>query len=296
MMTFPTYPYSLNDVRARIEEINKQSLENFSSEKEAIRFALHCIDLTTLEGTDHSKKIEQLCQNAMHYQTAAVCVYPVFVNKAKQLLKNTPVKVASVAGAFPHGQSPINVKVAEVEYAVAQGADEIDMVISRGLFLEEKYETVFDEIITIRKSCGDAHLKVILETGELVTPDLIYKASMLAMYAGADFIKTSTGKIAINATPEAFLVMLDAIYQFYNETKKKIGIKPAGGITDVNTTLLYLKLLEKTLNINWLSNDFFRIGASRLAYHLYNFMESEKKNAQIDCKSKKCISLPPLTY
>ena len=274
MITLPTYPYSLNELQTRIEAIKNQPLENFSSEKEAIRFALHCIDLTTLEGNDNTEKIERLCKNAIHYQTAAVCVYPVFIKQAKQLLENTPIKVASVAGAFPHGQSPIEVKVAEVEYAVAQGADEIDMVISRGLFLEEKYEIVFDEIAAIKKASQQARLKVILETGELIEPDLIYKASLLAMHAGADFIKTSTGKIAINATPEAFLVMLDAIYQFYNETKKQIGIKPAGGITDVDTTLLYLKLLEKTLNVNWLSNNFLRIGASRLAAHLYNFIES----------------------
>ncbi|MCL2290232.1 MAG: deoxyribose-phosphate aldolase [Bacteroidetes bacterium] len=273
MITLPNYSYSLSEVQARIEEIKKQPLENFSSEKEAIRFALHCIDLTTLEGNDNTKKIELLCENAMRYQTAAVCVYPVFIHQAKQLLKNTSIKVASVAGAFPHGQLPIELKVAEVEYAVAQGADEIDMVISRGLFLEEKYETVFNEIVAIKKACQQAHLKVILETGELIEPDSVYKASMLAMRAGADFIKTSTGKIATNATPEAFLVMLDAICQFYNETKKKIGIKPAGGITDVSTTLLYLNLLEKALNTNWLSNTFLRIGASRLAVQLYNFVE-----------------------
>jgi len=274
MISLPLYPYSLSEVQARIAEINSKPLQNFFSEKEAVRFALHCIDLTTLEGNDDAKKIEQLCENAIFYQTAAVCVYPVFVKQAKQLLKNTPLKVASVAGAFPHGQSPIAIKVAEVEYAVAQGADEIDMVISRGLFLEEKYETVLEEIVAIKKACGEAHLKVILETGELIEPDAIFKASMLAMHAGADFIKTSTGKIAINATPEAFLVMLDAIYQFYNETKRAIGIKPAGGITDVNTTLLYLKLLENTLNINWLSDSFFRIGASRLASQLYHFIEN----------------------
>ncbi|MCL2435270.1 MAG: deoxyribose-phosphate aldolase [Lentimicrobiaceae bacterium] len=274
MISLPSYTHSLSEVQARIEEIKNKSLRNFSSEKEAIRFALHCIDLTTLEGNDDVKKIEQLCANAALYQTAAVCVYPVFVKQAKQLLQNTSIKVASVAGAFPHGQSPIAIKVAEVEYAVTQGADEIDMVISRGLFLEEKYEVVFDEIVAIKKACGEAHLKVILETGELINPDYIFKASMLAMHAGANFIKTSTGKIAINSTPEAFLVMVDAIYQFYNETKREIGIKPAGGIIDVNTTLLYLKLLENTLNINWLSNVFFRIGASRLASHLYHFIEN----------------------
>jgi len=273
MITLPNYSYSLNEIRDRIEEIRNQPLENFSSEKEAIRFALHCIDLTTLEGNDNTKKIEQLCKNAICYETAAVCVYPVFVSQAKQLLKNSSIKVASVAGAFPHGHLPIEFKVAEVEYAVVQGADEIDMVISRGSFLEEKYEIVFNEIAAIKKACQHAHLKVILETGELIEPELIYKASILAMHAGADFIKTSTGKTATNATPEAFLVMLDAIYQFYNETKKKIGIKPAGGITDVNMTLLYLKLLEKTLNINWLSDSFLRIGASRLASYLCDFIK-----------------------
>ena len=274
MHSLPKYPHSLTDVQARIETIKNHSLDSFSSEKEAVRFALHCIDLTTLEGSDSTKKIAQLCENAIHYQTAAVCVYPVFIHQAKKLLKDTPIKVASVAGAFPHGQSPIDIKVAEVEYAVEQGADEIDMVISRGLFLEEKYDIVFDEIVAIKKVCRHAHLKVILETGELIEPELIYKASMLAMHAGADFIKTSTGKITTNATPEAFLIMLDAIYQYYNETKKQIGIKPAGGITDVNTTLLYLKLLEKTLNINWLTNNYFRIGASRLATQLFDFIKN----------------------
>jgi len=273
-MNLPPYPFTLSEIQSRIEKIKNQPLENFSSEKEAIRLALSCIDLTTLEGSDHTRKIEQLCENAKQYQTAAVCVYPVFVKQAKQLLQNTGIKVASVAGAFPAGQLPIELKVAEVEYAVSQGADEIDMVISRGLFLEEKYQIVFDEIAAIKKACQNAHLKVILETGELIEPELIFKASVLAMHAGADFIKTSTGKIPINATPEAFLVMLDAINLFNNETKKKIGIKPAGGITDIDTTLLYLKLLEKTLNINWLSNSFFRIGASRLASHLYNFIKN----------------------
>jgi deoxyribose-phosphate aldolase len=273
MFSLPPYPYSLSEIQARIERIKNQPLKKFSSDTEAIRFALHCIDLTTLEGSDHAKKIEQLCENAIQYQTAAVCVFPVFVKQAKQILQNTGIKVVSVAGAFPSGQSPINIKVAEVEYAVAQGADEIDMVISRGLFLEEKYEIVYDEIATIKKACQNVHLKVILETGELIDPNLIFKASLLAMHAGADFIKTSTGKISINATPEAFLVMLDAIYLFNNETKKKIGIKPAGGITDIETTLLYLKLLENTLNINWLTNHFFRIGASRLALYLNNFIK-----------------------
>jgi len=274
---FSSYHYSLKDIQKRIEEIKIQPLTNFSSDQDAICFALNCIDLTTLEGNDNTQKIETLCKNAMEYQTAAVCVYPVFVKQSKEILHNTPVKVASVAGAFPSGQLPIELKISEVEYAVAQGADEIDIVISRGLFLEEKYETVFNEIVAIKNVCQNAHLKVILETGELIEPDFVYKASMLAMHAGADFIKTSTGKIKINATPEAFLIMLDAIFQFFKETNKKIGIKPAGGITDVDTTLLYLKLLEKTLNINWLKKDLFRIGASRLASQLHNFDKNFKK-------------------
>jgi len=274
MLPLPPYPYSLSEIQNRIETINSQPLVNFTSEKEAIGFALSCLDLTTLEGTDNTKRIEQLCKNAILYQTVAVCVYPVFVKQAKQLLQNSNIKVASVGGAFPAGQSPIEIKTAEVEYAVAQGADEIDMVISRGLFLEGRYQMVFDEIATIKKACRNAHLKVILETGELIEPELIYKASLLSMYAGADFIKTSTGKIAANTTPEAYLVMLDAIYLFYNETKKKIGVKPAGGITDIDTTLLYLNLLEKTLNINWLTNSLWRIGASRLASQLYNFIKN----------------------
>jgi deoxyribose-phosphate aldolase len=274
MITLPSYPFSLKDIQERIEEIKNQPLTNFSSKKEAVRFALGCIDLTTLEGSDTTKRIEQLCNKAIQYQTAAVCVYPVFVKQAKKLLKNSAIKVASVAGSFPSGQSPIEIKVAEVEYAIAQGADEIDIGISRGLFLEEKYETVYNEIVTLKKACKNAHLKVILETGELIEPNLIYKASILAMRAGADYIKTSTGKITINATPEAFFVMLDAIFHFFNDTKREVGIKPAGGITDVNTTLLYLKLLSKTLNINWLSNNLFRIGASRLATQLNSIINN----------------------
>jgi len=271
-MFLPSYSYSKEEIKERIAEINSRPLEKFASEKDAVRFALNCIDLTTLEGNDTRAKIEMLCKNAVQYQTAAVCVYPVFVNYAKQLLKGTDIKVASVAGAFPAGQSPIEIKVAEVEYAVTQGADEIDMVISRGVFLEEDYKTVFDEIVAIKNACGQVRLKVILETGELIEPDLIYKASLLAMYAGADFIKTSTGKIATNATPEAFSVMLDAIFQFYIDKKTIVGIKPAGGITDVNTTKLYLKLLCNILNDKWLTNIYFRIGASRLATQLYGFL------------------------
>jgi deoxyribose-phosphate aldolase len=264
MFSLPNYPYTKEEIAERIEIIAQKGLQNFT-EKDACRFALNCIDLTTLEGSDTKARIQQLCQKAITLKTAAVCVYPPFVRQAKELLATTGIKVASVAGAFPSGQSPLFVKLAEVAYAVEEGADEIDMVISRGKFMEGNYQVVFDEIFAIKNECKNAHLKVILETGELIDPDLIFKASFIAMNAGADFIKTSTGKIAINATPEAFIVMLDAINQYYNETGIQVGMKPAGGIADIETTLLYLKILENTLDIKWLSNSYFRIGASRLA-------------------------------
>ncbi|HNX22354.1 MAG TPA: deoxyribose-phosphate aldolase [Bacteroidales bacterium] len=264
MIQTPEYQQTKEQIAERIAQYEAMPLKNFN-EKEAYRFALSCIDLTTLEGSDNSAKIQQLCEKAITLNTAAVCVYPPFIKQAKEILKNTTIKVASVAGAFPSGQSPLFVKLAEVAYAVEEGADEIDMVISRGKFLEGNDQEVFDEIVAIKKACKNAHLKVILETGELLDPKLIFKASFLAMKAGADFIKTSTGKINISATPEAFLVMLDAINQYYNETGTMVGMKPAGGISDQETTLLYLKILENTLNNKWLNNQYFRIGASRLA-------------------------------
>lgn len=272
MTSFKRYPKTIESVAQRIDQYSKMPLQHFT-EAEAYRFILGCIDLTTLEGSDNTQKINELCATAINFKndthhipsTAAVCVYPPFVAQAKQLLKGTDIHVASVAGAFPAGQSPIEIKVSEVEYAVKAGADEIDMVISRGKFLEGKYQEVFDEIAAIKKACGPAHLKVILETGELKSPDNIYAASRIAIDAGANFIKTSTGKIFINSTPEAFLIMLDAIADHYQETGKMIGIKPAGGISDAETALIYLKILEKALGEKWLNKQYFRIGASRLA-------------------------------
>lgn len=267
------YPYPMNEIASRIEACKSTALSRMS-EAEAYRFILSCIDLTTLEGNDNALKINELCSVAKSLKnevrsmpsTAAVCVYPPFVAQAKQLLKGTDIKVASVAGAFPAGQSPIEIKVAEVRYAVQAGADEIDMVISRGKFLEGHHKEVADEIKAIKKACGSSVLlKVILETGELKTPDNIYDASMLAMHSGADFIKTSTGKIAVNATPEAFIVMMDAIADFYKETGKMVSIKAAGGISDAETAMLYVKMLEQVLGEKWLDKSHFRIGASRLA-------------------------------
>ena len=271
MAKYQKYPRK-EEIAQRIKQYSEAGLKHFT-EAEAYRFILGVIDLTTLEGSDNRQKINELCTTAINFKddarhipsTAAVCVYPPFVAQAKQLLKGTDIHVASVAGAFPAGQSPIEIKVAEVRYAVQAGADEIDMVISRGKFLEGNYQEVNDEIVAIKQACGQAHLKVILETGELQTPDNIYAASMLAMHAGADFIKTSTGKISVNATPESFLVMLDAIADYYQETGKMIGMKPAGGISDAETSLLYLKILENVLGEKWLNKQYFRIGASRLA-------------------------------
>lgn len=274
-MAFPqlkNYPYSDEQIQARLTEYQATDLKYFDLSK-AYRFILNAIDLTTLEGSDNAAKVQQLCEKALSFRddakqiptTAAVCVYPPFAKQAKSILKDTPVHVACVAGAFPAGQSPIEVKIAEVAYTVAQGADEIDMVISRGKFLEGDYQTVYNEIAAIKAACGNAHLKVILETGELGTADNIYKASQIAIAAGADFIKTSTGKIKVNATPESFLVMLDAIKDHYEATGKMIGMKPAGGIADAPTAVYFLKILENVLGEKWLNNQYFRIGASRLA-------------------------------
>lgn len=272
MVEYRKYPYAESDILRRIEQYKKMDLQTMT-EQEAYRFILSVIDLTTLEGSDNAKKINDLCATAIHFKdneknipsTASVCVYPPFVHQANTLLKNTDILVASVAGGFPAGQTPIEIKLAEVKYAVESGADEIDMVISRGKFLEGNYQEVFDEIAAIKNVCGAARLKVILETGELRSADNIYAASWIAMCAGADFIKTSTGKFSVNATPEFFLIMLDAIKNYYKETGKMTGMKPAGGISDPDTALLYVKILENVLGKNWLNKKYFRIGASRLA-------------------------------
>lgn len=269
------YPYSEEQMKKRLSTYLSTPMP-FMDEQTAYRFILNSIDLTTLEGSDNQQKIKELCNKALNFYdvkrhiscTAAVCVYPPFVAEAKAMLKDANVRVASVAGAFPAGQSPIEIKVAEVHYAVKEGADEIDMVISRGKFLEGDYQEVYNEILAVRKVCTTARLKVILETGELMTAQNIYKASQLAIAAGADFIKTSTGKIAVNATPESFLVMLDAIKRHFNRTGKMVGIKAAGGISYPEAALTYLNLTAQVLGQDWLTNRYFRIGASRLANKL----------------------------
>jgi deoxyribose-phosphate aldolase len=258
------------------EEINREVksilTKPATDRKNILLSIMGIIDLTTLEGSDTDQKVVDLCQKAMGIEkqglglpnVAAVCVYPTLVRTARNALEGSRVKVAAVAGAFPAGQSPIHIKVEEVKYTVGEGADEIDMVISRGKFLQGEYNLVYDEIAAIKEACGEAHLKVILETGELQTPTHIRRASDIAIAAGADFIKTSTGKIQPAATEAAMMVMLQSIRDHYRDTGKMAGIKPAGGISDTNKAINYWMLTSEVLGNEWLGKDWFRIGASRL--------------------------------
>ncbi len=229
------------------------------------------MDFTSLEGSDTHAKIKALCEKAISFgekglpYPAAVCIYPPFIGTAKSTLRGTPIKVATTAAAFPSGQMPLSVKLAEIRYAVSEGADEIDVVISRGTFLEREYNQIYREIDAMRDVTKHHLLKVILETGELLTAENIAKASEIAIEAGADFIKTSTGKITPAATEEAVFVMLKVIGEYYRKTGKKIGIKSAGGISDPEKALGYHCLVKEILGEEWLTPELFRIGASRLA-------------------------------
>lgn len=259
-------------IEERIARFNTRSIKKHSK-IQGLKLALNMIDLTTLEGKDTEGKVKQMCYKAMHPAdhisglptVAAVCVYPTFVKVAKKALENSNVKVASVATAFPSGNSTLEIKLNDTKLAVDDGADEVDMVISRGEFLEGNYNFVFDEIAAIKEACGKARLKVILETGELCTLDNVRKASDIAILAGADFIKTSTGKIQPAATMPVTLVMLQAINDYYHKTGKMIGMKPAGGISTSKVALQYLVMLHETLGNKWLTNEWFRFGASSLA-------------------------------
>ena len=238
-----------------------------------LNMVLNMIDLTTLEGMDTEGKVKQLCYKAAHLHdavpglptVAAVCVYPNYVALAKREVKDTGIKVASVATAFPSGNSSLEIKLDDVRMAVESGADEIDMVISRGRFHNGDHQYVFDEIASVKEACGAARLKVILETGELGTFDKVRRASDIAIAAGADFIKTSTGKIKPAATMPVTLVMLEAIRDHYFKTGKMVGMKPAGGISKAKLALHYLIMVKETLGPEWLNNQWFRFGASSLA-------------------------------
>jgi deoxyribose-phosphate aldolase len=259
-------------VEERAARFTKRSIKN-ETKLNGLKLALNMIDLTTLEGKDTDGKVKQLCYKAMHLHdvypglptVAAVCVYPSMVRVAKKALEGSGIKVASVATAFPSGQASRDVKLRDTKFAVNEGADEIDMVISRGKFHMGEYNFVFDEIADIKEACGGARLKVILETGELGTYDTVRRASDIAMYAGADFIKTSTGKISPAATMPVTLVMLEAIRDFYYKTGKRIAMKPAGGISKSKLALYYLVMLNEVLGEAWMNNEWFRFGASSLA-------------------------------
>ena len=270
-------------VEERAARFTKRSIKK-ETKVNGLLLTLNMIDLTTLEGKDSEGKVRQMCYKAKHlldtYEglptVAAVCVYPSMVKTAKKAVEGSGIKVASVATGFPSGQAPRDVKIRDTKFAVAQGADEVDMVISRGKFLEGEYNYVFDEIATIKEACGEARLKVILETGELVTFDKVRKASDIAMYAGADFIKTSTGKVSPAATMPVTLVMLEAIRDFYYKTGKMIGMKPAGGISKSKLALHYLVMLNEILGEDWMNNHWFRFGASSLANDVLMQLMKEK--------------------
>ena len=260
------------NTQERVARLFSRSIKK-ESKMQALYLALSMIDLTTLEGKDSEGKVKQLCYKAshLHYKhpglpyVAAICVYPTMVPIAKKELEGTGINVASVATAFPSGMANINAKLDEVKSVVDAGADEVDMVISRGRFLNGDYDYVSDEISQVKDACGKAHLKVILETGELVTLDNVQLASDIAMEAGADFIKTSTGKVSPAATPPVVLTMLEAIRDFQIKTGKKIGMKPAGGISTAKQAIQYLVMIKETLGDDWLSPNLFRFGASSLA-------------------------------
>lgn len=254
----------------RTQYLSSRSIKA-ESKRRGLDLAISMLDLTTLEGMDTPGRVRALCSRALRPDAvdqgapsvAAVCVYPDMVPTARDAV-GARIHVASVATAFPAGRVPLSLKVADVEVAVSGGADEIDMVIDRGAFLRGDFQKVFDEVSTVKEACGTAHLKVILETGELSTLDNVRRASWLAMLAGADFIKTSTGKVAPAATREVTLVMLEAVRDFYQQTGRRVGVKPAGGIKTAKDALGYLVLVRETAGVEWLTPDLFRFGASSL--------------------------------
>jgi deoxyribose-phosphate aldolase len=275
-------------VEERVARFQTRSIKN-ESKMQGLKMVLNMIDLTTLEGKDTPGKVKQMCYKAAHLHdqfpglptVAAVCVYPSMVNIAKTALKGTNIQIASVATAFPSGQSTLEIKLNDTRFAVEQGATEIDMVISRGKFLAGEYNFVFDEIAAIKEACGNARLKVILETGELVTLDNVRKASDLAIYAGADFIKTSTGKIQPAATMQVTYVMLMAIKDHFNRTGQMVGMKPAGGISTAKLALHNLVMVNEVLGPQWLTNEWFRFGASSLANDvLMQILKTDSGNYQ----------------
>lgn len=259
-------------VAERTKRFQSRSIKK-DTKLDALKLALSMIDLTTLEGADTPGKVRQLCRKGMRPDpsdptlpsVAAICVYPAMIPHAREALMGSSVELASVATAFPSGQTPLDTRILEVKQCVDAGATEIDMVINRGAYLSGRYQEVADEIHAFKEACGQAHLKVILETGELGTLDRVRHASDLAILSGADFIKTSTGKITQAANMEVTLVMLEAIRDYYWHTGIRIGMKPAGGIKTAKQACQYLVMLKETLGKEWLTPKLFRFGASSLA-------------------------------
>ncbi len=266
LSTMSTDLVDYSTIPSVIDNITSEGISNADRKK-----ILSLIDLTSLEGKDTPKIIEDLCLKAIKFQTACVCIYPTLIKTAKQKISGTGIRCASVAGGFPSGQTSLEIKKSEVRFAIDEGADEIDFVISRNLLLQNEFEKLFDEIASIKEICGSKiKLKTILETGELPNAEYIRKASDIAIHAGSDFIKTSTGKIAINATLESVCIMLLCIKNYHTKTGKKIGIKPSGGISDADTAIKYIRLTEKVLDSSWINPELFRFGASRLVDSIVN--------------------------
>ncbi|MBS7357359.1 MAG: deoxyribose-phosphate aldolase [Bacteroidales bacterium] len=271
-MDFKPYLFSEETLLSRVDEaLSRQS--RLCDRNESLKTIFQCIDFTTLEAFDNETKINDFCSKALsfkdndlHISVPAVCIYSPFVRQAKELLRGSGIKVATVACAFPSGQMPFELKRREVEYCVEQGADEVDMVISRGTFLAGRLDEVYEEIKSVREACAPpVRLKVILETGELKSVENIRRASEIAINAGADFIKTSTGKSPVSATPLAAIIMCDTIKEYYEATGRMVGFKPAGGMSTIDDALTYFYIVREVLGDRWLNKDYFRVGTSRLA-------------------------------
>ena len=273
---------------ARAAKLATRSIKK-STKLAALDLAISMVDLTTLEGADTPGRVTSLCVKAMRPDprdpgvpsAAAVCVYPDLVAHARSVLGRSSVAVAAVATAFPSGRASLNVKLLDVREAVAAGADEIDMVIDRGAFLSGRIGQVFDEVVAVKEACGDAHLKVILETGELVTYDNVRRASWIAMLGGADFIKTSTGKVSVSSTPPTALVMLEAVRDFAETFGRVVGVKVAGGIRTSKDAIRYLVLVNETVGSTWLSPTLFRFGASSLLNDLLMQRLKQQRGAYV---------------
>ena len=271
-MDFKPYLFSEETLMSRVDEaLSRQS--RLCDRNESLKTIFQCIDFTTLEAFDNETKINDFCSKALsfkdndlHISVPAVCIYSPFVRQAKELLRGSGIKVATVACAFPSGQMPFELKRREVEYCVEQGADEVDMVISRGTFLAGRLDEVYEEIKSVREACAPpVRLKVILETGELKSVENIRRASEIAINAGADFIKTSTGKSPVSATPLAAIIMCDTIKEYFEATGRMVGFKPAGGMSTIDDALTYFYIVREVLGDRWLNKDYFRVGTSRLA-------------------------------